>query len=160
MRAFSIIFAMFLALGTGLDLRHTREAWSWQPRQVRITKCQAEPTSDGKFQYLEIEIWDIADKREIRHVKAHFGPSTVMYHWPGQGYHTADEARFPVGTEMIAYRNPENHDKYILEQTNLSWITIALGTASVVWIGWNVLRKVRSLRMARESQPAETPAVG
>jgi hypothetical protein len=146
MRAFSIIFALFLVLGFGLDLRHTRESWSWQPRQVRISKCQVEPTPDGKFGYLDIEIWDIADKREVKHVKAHFGPSTLMYYWPGQGFTTADEARFPAGTEMIAYRNPENHDKYILEQTNLSWIAITLGTASVVWIGWNVFRKVRSLR--------------
>jgi len=145
-RAFSIIFALILAVGAGLDLRHTREAWSWQPRQVRICKCQVEPTPDGKFGYLDIEIRDIADKRDIKHVKAHFGPSTMMYYWPGQGYQTADEARFPVGREMNAYRDPDDHDQYILEQTNLSWVTITLGAASAVWIGWNVLRKVRSLR--------------
>jgi hypothetical protein len=160
MRSISILFAGLLAFAAGMDLRHTREAWSWQPRHVRIARSSVEPTSDGKSHFLRIDVWDIEDKRSIRHVKIRYGPQGFIYHWPWHEYHSTDEDTYPVGREMIAYRNPENHDKYILEQTNLSWIAITLGTVSVAWIGWNVLRKVRSVQKDGAADAVETPAIG
>lgn len=150
LRLFSLLFAVILVVGLSIDLVRTSEAWSWEARKVRITRSEIvhDPDANGRpgswaHDFLRIDFRDLGDGKNVQHVRLGFGPQSPPT-GPFSYFGGSTPESYPIGKEIVAYRNPANHDQFILEQRNVSWVQIALLASAMGWIGWNIFGAVKN----------------
>ncbi len=145
LRLVSLIFAGVLTFAIPIDLARTIDSWAWEARRVRIVRSEIVRSDTGRRRSssLRVDIHDLEDQKNIEHVRLGFGhqsPPTGPWSYLG-GSTPAD---YPVGKEIVAYRNPANHDQFILQQRGVSWLLLAIFAVSVSWTGWNIIRFIRN----------------
>lgn len=141
----TLLVSLFLALSLPIEITKQRGAGSWQPRKVRVVESRIVDYGHGETggKGLQLVVLDLQDNSLSKVVRTRFGfyPNTP----------TIDHDKYPVGMELVAYRNPNRKDEYVLEQ-NRSFVLTGFWIASVIIAAGSLLKLVLDRRKRRDLQ--------
>jgi hypothetical protein len=150
---FSCGAAGFFLLLAPFEIKKTRDAWSWQPVKVKVTKSEIEYVrGEGGGHSLQIAVQEVDEPARRGPARTRFGGMTHgIYILSYRPFSTldADLARYPVGKQLLAYRNP-NGRSYVLEQNTIAPMA-TLWAMCLVWlvINWRWLKTLGDAHVPR-----------
>jgi hypothetical protein len=141
---FSLGAAVFFLVFAPFEIKKTRDAWSWQPVKVRVVKSHIEHVrGEGGGHSLQIGVQEVDNPARRGTARVRFGHiNHGLYIFSRRFLSTldADQTRYPVGKELVAYRQPDA-DYYVLEQNSITLLATVWITC-LVWliINWRWLK--------------------
>ena len=142
---FSLGAAGFFLLLAPYEIKQTRGAWSWQPVKVRVASSHIEHVRGERGGHsLKIAVQEIDNPARRGAARVRFGDighNVNFFSWRLSSSLDADLARYPVGKELVAYRQP-GADYYVLEQNSITlmatiWITCLIWLiVNWRWLKW------------------------
>ncbi len=164
-RLFSLLLAIFFLIFAPFAIWDTYDAWSWEPRKVRIISSEIVfiPGDNDKSggNSLKIALLDLADHETSSNVQVRYGDFSYELHLPWRptiSKKQDDLARYPSGKEWIAFRDPRprKHRRYVLEQNSIL-LMVGIWLVSLAWIGANAYLIHRKIATASSrTQQRET----
>jgi hypothetical protein len=132
----SLGVAVFFFALAPFEIKKTRDAWSWPARKARITGSKiVYVRGEGGGHSLQITVQEVDDPMQRGPARVRFGGvgHSVSF-FSNLVFSTlrADLARYPVGKELIAYRDPGTN-RYLLEQNDVS-LMASVWICTVVWL--------------------------